>query len=117
VSALRDPPGAPEDPVDDVVGSLAQLARAISRASPAQLAEAKLRLARRAMTDGGDLPSLLTAVGVNRSAHHTIAYRTQQPAGSRGAARDGGDRAAGADPGPRAVRDSTSGARVWARFA
>jgi len=56
-------PGAPEDPVDDVVGSASQLAQAIARATPAQLAEARARLARRAITNGDLPPSVLTMVG------------------------------------------------------
>jgi hypothetical protein len=55
-------PGAPEDATDAVVDAAAQLAQAIARATPAQLAEARDRLSRRALCDGG-LSPVLTIVG------------------------------------------------------
>jgi hypothetical protein len=56
-------PGAPADPVDDLVGSASQLARAIARATPAQLAEARMRLACHALPGSRDLPPVLTPLG------------------------------------------------------
>jgi hypothetical protein len=55
-------PGASEDATDAIVDAAAQLTQAIARATPAQLAEARDRLTRRALGDG-DLSPVLAMMG------------------------------------------------------
>jgi hypothetical protein len=55
-------PGAPQDATEAGVDAAAQLAQAIARATPAQLAEARDRLSQRALRDG-DLSPALTMLG------------------------------------------------------
>lgn len=82
--------GAPADPIDDVVASAEQLARAVARATPAQLVKAQAALAMRDATRALPAPSAIaststsilrairTALAPPAPAPHVVTGRAQQ---------------------------------------
>lgn len=75
-------PGAPVDPVDDVVAAAEQLARAVGRATPAELARAQAELALRDAPRALPAPDALPATppSLLRAVRAALAPRPIEPA-------------------------------------